>query len=49
VEEEATVSFVMRGLEPSEEDPQSAEYLAEQEQGPLGRPRVERVTLTTGG
>jgi Common central domain of tyrosinase/Polyphenol oxidase middle domain/Protein of unknown function (DUF_B2219) len=48
-EGETTVSFVMRGLEPSEEDPQSAEYLAEQEQGPPGRPRVERVTLTTGG
>jgi Common central domain of tyrosinase/Polyphenol oxidase middle domain len=48
-EGEPTVSFVMRGLEPSEEEAQSAEALAEQAQEPPGRPRVERVTLTTGG
>jgi hypothetical protein len=48
-EGEATVSFVMRGLESSEEEPQSAEALAAQEQEPPGRPRVERVSLTTGG
>jgi hypothetical protein len=45
---EATVSFVMRGLEPPAEQALSAEALAEQEAEPPGRPRVERVTITTG-
>jgi Common central domain of tyrosinase/Polyphenol oxidase middle domain len=45
-EGEATVSFVMRGLEPSE---QGAEGFAEQEKEPPGQPRVERVTITTRG
>jgi hypothetical protein len=49
-EGEATVSFVMRRVElPSEEEAESAEGFAEQEQEPPGRPRVERVTITTGG
>jgi hypothetical protein len=47
------VSFVMRGLEPPEEEAQSwrlyAEGFAEQEVELPGRPRIERVTLTTGG
>ena len=47
-EGEARVSFVMRGLEPSEEEAQSAEYLPAQAKPP-GRPRVARVTLTSGG
>jgi hypothetical protein len=52
-EEEATVTFVMRGLEPPEEEAQSwrlyAEGFAEQEREVPGRPRVERVTIITGG
>jgi hypothetical protein len=48
-EGEATVSFVMRGLEPPAEQALSAEAIAEQEQEPPGRPRIERVTITTGG
>ena len=47
-EGDARVSFVMRGLEPSVEEAESAEYLAAQA-APPGRPRVERVTLTSGG
>jgi hypothetical protein len=46
-EGEASVSFVMRGLEPSEEEAESVEYLAAQPEPP-GRPRIERVTITTG-
>jgi len=44
---EARVSFVMRGLEPSVEEAESAQFLAAQAEPP-GRPRVERVTLTRG-
>jgi hypothetical protein len=47
-EGEARVSFVMRGLEPSVEEAESVGYLAAQAEPP-GRPRVERVTLTSGG
>jgi hypothetical protein len=47
----ASVSFVMRGLEPPEEEAQSwrryAEGFAEQEVEVPGRPRIERVTITT--
>jgi hypothetical protein len=51
-EGEASVSFVMRGLVPSAEEEESAEALAEQaepQQEPPGRPRVGRVSITTGG
>jgi hypothetical protein len=51
-EGEASVSFVMRGLEPSTEEDESTEAFAEQpepQEEPPGRPRVERVTITTGG
>ena len=51
-EGEASVSFVMRGLVPSAEEEESTEALAEQaepQEEPPGRPRVERVTITTGG
>jgi Common central domain of tyrosinase/Polyphenol oxidase middle domain len=47
-EGEASVSFVMRGLEPTAEEAESREAYAEQEEPP-GRPRIERVTITTGG
>jgi hypothetical protein len=51
-EGEASVSFVMRGLVPSAEEEESTEAFAEQaepQKEPPGRPRVERVTITTGG
>jgi hypothetical protein len=51
-EGEASVSFVMRGLVPSAEEEESAEAFAAQaepQEEPPGRPRVERVTITTGG
>jgi hypothetical protein len=55
-EGEATVSFVMSGLEPPEEEEEeqaegAAEGFAaeqEEEEEPPGRPRIERVTITTG-
>ncbi len=48
-EGEATVSFVMRGLEPPEDEAESAESFAEATEEPPGQPRIERVTITTGG
>jgi hypothetical protein len=48
-EGEATVSFVMRGLELCEEEADGAEGFAEQEKEVPGRPRIERITITTGG
>jgi hypothetical protein len=48
-EGEATVSFVMRRLEPPEEEADGAEAFAEQAEEPPGQPRIERVTITAGG
>jgi len=48
-EEEATVSFVMRGLMLPVVEAEGAKGFAEQKEEPPGRPRVERVTITIGG